>query len=149
MRRTSYAPIFAFAIAQEGQYETFQLVLPGIYDPQGVATGTPIVSGAHASGKSIPTTGWTASVVGILKAGDFLKFDNHTKVYMVTADASSDGSGSANLSIEPPLVAALVDTESITVTGVPFTVAFDGDIQEFGVRSPVLFSYQASFIEVV
>lgn len=146
--RAQFAPIFAFAVAQRGQYETFQIVPPEVAKPLGVATGTPVVSGVHLNGRTIATTGWTASTTGIMKAMDFIKFSGHAKVYMVVADASSDVSGNATLTIEPALMDSLSAGEGITVTDVPFTVAFVGDVQEYAARPPLLFDYQAKFIEV-
>ncbi|MDY7002151.1 MAG: hypothetical protein SVS15_10280, partial [Thermodesulfobacteriota bacterium] len=87
MTRDEFAPVYAFAVAQRGQYETFTFVLPGLKTPQGSIPGTPVVDGADQTGRSIDTKGWTASQSGILKAGDYIKFNGHAKVYMVTQDA--------------------------------------------------------------
>ena len=95
LTRVQFAPIQAFVIAQRGQWDNFTMLLPGHKAPQGVATGTPLVNGAGQSGRALATKGWSASVTGILKAGDFIGLTGQTKVYMVTADASSDAGGNA------------------------------------------------------
>ena len=67
------------------------------------------------------------------KAGDFIKFASHTKVYMVVSDVTSS-SGGATVTIEPPLLIALTDDSVVTYDNVPFTVYLTSDIQEFGVN---------------
>ena len=147
-RRAEFAPLWAFLVAQRGQFEAFQAVLPGHDTPQGTATGTPLAFGAAAAGATaIPTDGWTINITGILKAGDFIKFSGHTKVYMVVADANSNGSGQATLSIMPKLVAAVADNEALTVTSVPFTWQLAGDQVEQSLRAPVWVSTEISLME--
>ena len=71
-------------------------------------------------------------MTGTLKAGDFVKFASHTKVYMVVADATSS-SNASTVTIEPPLISALADNSVVTYDNVSFTVHLTNDIQEFGV----------------
>ena len=71
-------------------------------------------------------------MTGTLKAGDYIKFASHNKVYMVVADVTADGSNEATLTIEPPLITALADDSAVTYDNVPFTVHLTSDIQEFG-----------------
>ncbi len=150
LRRDELAPLFAFALKQRGQYEVFTLVPPALWSTaRGVATGTPKVDGASQTGRTVNTKGWTPEITGILLAGDFLKFDGHDKVYMVTEDADSDSSGDAAIVIEPALMESPADDEAIVVTNVPFTVAFASDVQEFALNPPNLHDFKVSFIEVV
>jgi hypothetical protein len=81
---------------------------------------------ASAGDTSVTVDGMT----GTLKAGDFIKFNGHSKVYMVVADATASA-GSATLTIEPPLRENLSDNEVITYDGVEFTVRLTNDVQEF------------------
>jgi hypothetical protein len=149
MTRSEFAPVYAFCIAQRGQYETFTFVPPVVSVPQGTATGTPLVNTAHTVGDTtIATDGWTTSTQ-ILKAGDFIKFANHSKVYMVVSDCSSDGTGAATLVIEPPLMAALSDNEAITANDVPFRVALTTDAQEYSAGPPNLYEFSIGLIEVI
>ena len=94
------------------------------------------------------TDGWNASIP-IFKAGDFLKLAGNDKVYMCTADVSSDGSGNATISIEPALVASPADDGAITHSSVSFTVALTSGIQEFSTDTSGLFSYELDFEEVL
>lgn len=149
LTRAELAPIIAFALAQRGQYETFTLTPPALWSTaRGIATGTPLVKGASQTGRSVITDGWTATKTGILLAGDFIKFAGQDKVYMVTADANSDGSGNATIAIEPALMSSPANDAAITVTGVSFSVAFAGDVQEFSIQPAYLHEYKVAFVEV-
>ena len=99
----------------------------------GVATGTPVVSGAGQTGSTLNTSGWTASTTGILKAGDVFTiagvFSINPQTYqstgqlqqfVVTADATSGAStGPAALSISPAIndgTLTTTDAEGNTVS---------------------------------
>lgn len=128
LRRDEYAPLWAFLVAQRGQYETFTIVPAGHETPRGALGGTPLAAGGTAAGlRSVPIDGLSTSVTGWGKAGDFVKFDGHAKVYMLTADVASNGAGEATLAIEPALSAAVADNEPVSLTSVPFTVALSRD----------------------
>ena len=147
LTRAQFAPIQAFVIAQRGQWDSFSMVLPGHKQPQGAASGTPLVNGATQTGRTLATRGWSANVAGILKAGDFIGITGQTKVYMVTSDANSDASGNATLVIEPALMATPADGAALIVRNVPFTLALASDTIEIGVQPPVLYSFSLSLIE--
>lgn len=149
LSRAELAPVFAFALKQRGQYSIFTFTPPALWGTaRGAAGGTPQVNLAGQTGRTVNTKGWTHGVTGILRAGDFLKFNGHAKVYLVTADANSDSNGQAALNIEPALMAAPADNEAIVVANVPFSVAFAGDVQEFDVSWPNKHAYKMSFVEV-
>ena len=138
LTRAQWAPIFAFLMKQRGQYETFQFVLPRpLHTPQGVATGSPVVNNQSGSpeelqtgSRNVATSGWTAGITGIVKAGDFLTFAGHAKAYMATADANSDGGGLATIGIEPALFEGPAHGAAITISSVQFTVALSRDSLE-------------------
>ena len=145
-KRAAFAALWAFAVAQRGQYGVFEFILPE-HPPRGVATGTPVVDGADQTGRTLATSGWTPSTSGILKIGDFLKLETQAKVYMLTADAASDGSGNALLSIEPALVSVPSDGEEVVVHDVPFTVSFAEDLVEVPVSKALLYTMAARLVE--
>ncbi len=149
MTRDQFAPIWSFLMEQEGRFGTFQVVPPDLVVPRGVATGIPNVAAPAASGTTVQTQGWTANVIGILKAGDVFKFAGHAKVYMVTADANTDATGAATLQFKPPLVQNVAGTESLVVIDVPFTMAMTGDVQEYATRAPLLYTYELDLIEAL
>ena len=125
-RSDVYGELMAFIVKQRSGKENFTIIPPEVEDARGTASGTP--NGTASAGATSITLGGTGT--GTLKAGDFIKFANHDKVYMVVADQSDISTGS--LTIEPPLTTA-VSSSDITYDNVPFTVYLTNDIQEFGV----------------
>ena len=108
--------------------------MPTTFDSQGNETGTLLVNGSHSAGDTtIAIDAFAGDGAGRLKAGDFISFASHTKVYMCVADVTADGSNEATVTIEPPLLVALADDSVVTYDNVPFTVHLTNDIQEFGV----------------
>ena len=147
LTRAQFAPIQALVLAQRGQWDTFSAALPAHKLPQGIATGTPLVRGANQQGRSLATRGWTANLAGVMKAGDFLGIAGQTKVYMVTADANSDSTGSATLVIEPALLAIPSDTANLAVRNVPFTLALGGDTLESAVAPGGIYNFSLQLVE--
>ena len=148
MTRAQFAPIHAFVLKQRGQYESFQVIPPVVGVGLGSPAGTPLVNGADQTGRTIVTDGWSNSIV-IFKAGDYLKFANHDKVYTVTADVSSNGSGAATIAIEPALITSPATDSAITYTSVPFTVALTSRVQEFSTGTNGLFEFEIDLEEVL
>jgi hypothetical protein len=148
LNRATLAALHAFLFAQRGQADTFTTTLPGHTTPQGTWLGSPVVNGAGQTGRVVALRGLTASQAAAAKAGDFLKFAGHTKVYMVTADAASDGSGLASVSIEPALIATLADGEALTTSNVPFTVALASDSLDSSLSPGGFYSLDIDLVEV-
>ena len=131
-RSDVYGELMAFIIKQRSGKENFTIIPPEIEDARGSETGTVLVNGVHAVGDTtIAMDGFASDGAGRFKAGDFLKFASHDKVYMVVADATSS-SNACTVTIEPPLITALADDSTVTYDNVPFTVHLTNDIQEFG-----------------
>lgn len=150
LARADLDSIYAFSIAQRGQYEKFTWVPKTIGTTRGLTSESPVVDGAFAVGVNAATVdGLTASTSNILRAGDFFKFSGHTKVYMVTADMASDGSGDATLNFSPKLITAVADNETITTSSVPFQVAFQSDNRQFTTDRSGYYSYELDLVEVV
>ena len=131
-RSDIYGELMAFIIKQRSGKENFTIIPPEIEDARGTETGTVLVNGVHAVGDTtIAMDGFAGDGAGRFKAGDFLKFASHDKVYMVVSDATSS-SNASTVTIEPPLITALADDSVVTYDNVPFTVHLTNDIQEFG-----------------
>ena len=124
-RSDVYGELMAFIMKQRSGKENFTIVPPEIEDARGTASGTP--NGTASAGATSITLG--GSGTGSLKAGDFIKFASHDKVYMVVEDQNDISTGT--LTIEPPLRTA-VSSSDIQFDNVPFTVHLTNDIQEFG-----------------
>lgn len=141
MTRAEFQPVFAFVTSQQGSLGTFTIVPPVISSTSGTATGTALVNGATAAGAtSVPVDGFT----GTIKAGDFIKF-GHSKVYMVTADRT----GAGNISIEPALVASVINNEIMVYNNVAFTMRLRNDIQSFGLNQFEYYTYEVDMEEVI
>tara|TARA_R100001440_G_scaffold42265_1_gene61949 strand:+ start:1453 stop:2073 length:621 start_codon:yes stop_codon:yes gene_type:complete len=131
-RSDVYGELMAFIIKQRSSKENFTIIPPEVEDARGSETGTVLVNGVHAIGDTtIAMDGFAGDGAGRFKAGDFIKFASHTKVYMVVADATSS-SNASTVTIEPPLITALADDSIVTYDNVPFTVHLTNDVQEFG-----------------
>ncbi len=143
MSRSEFSPIKAFIMKQRSQLESFTVIPPATEsDAQGTASGTP--TGTASAGATSITLGGSGS--GTLKAGDYIKFANHNKVYMVVADQSDISTGT--LTIEPPLTTA-VSGANITFDDVPFTVSLTSDIQEYNIGTTNLYVYELDVVEVL
>ena len=150
MTRAQFAPIHAFIIKQRGQYESFTLVPSVIHTGQGSPAGTPLMRGASQTGRTLATDGWTGGVA-IFKAGDYMKIAGNDKVYMVTADVTSNADPTADtpITIEPALVASPADNAAITHSSVSFTVALTSGIQEFTTGAADFYQYEMELEEVL
>jgi hypothetical protein len=150
MTRTEFAPINAFIMKQRSQIESFTYSPPTISSPLGVASGVISVNGAISAGvTSVAIDGMANSTSGVFKAGDYFRFTGQTKVYMVMADVSSNGSGQGTLTFEPPLRANVSDNAVLIYSSVDFTVGLTGDIQEFNISTENYFQYEVDLIEVL
>ncbi len=131
-RSDVYGELMAFIMKQRSRKENFTIIPPEIEDARGSETGTVLVNGVHAVGDTtIAMDGFASDGAGRFKAGDFIKFASHDKVYMVVSDVTSS-SNAATVTIEPPLITALADDSVVTYDNVPFTVHLTNDVQEFG-----------------
>lgn len=130
MTKDQFKPILGALAKARGMYQTFTIIPPNLATPSGTQLSDTTVATSAAVGEtSISLSGATASAT--FKAGDVIKFSNHNKVYMITDDATADGSGNATVSISPPLVSAITATShSAKHSNVPFNVALSNDIQE-------------------
>lgn len=142
MTRTEFNPVYAFVISQQGMLGTFTIVPPVIGNSSGDVSGTALVNATTAAGAtSVAMDG----ITGTIKAGDFIKFAGHNKVYMVTADRAGAGA----MTIEPPLVSGVTDNEAITYASVPFTMRLANDIQTYSLSSNEYYEYEIDMIEVL
>src|SRR5258708_23711123 len=90
MGKDEWNPMVAFLDEQQGQFGKFTIVWPGKEVPRGIVSGAIQVDLAQAAGaSSINLKGFGATLTGVFKAGDIIKFAGHLKVYPVTLDAHS------------------------------------------------------------
>lgn len=152
--RSQLAVLRAFAQTMRGQFNTCSFAMPTGVDDTALGTwvGTPKVNGAGQIGRTLNAKGFTPSQSGVAKADDFLQFSGDAKVYSIVADANSDGSGNAALSIEPALMQSPTDNTNLVFgTSILFTLAADDDLTEYPMRpgsaSGIFHDFSISLIE--
>ena len=144
----------AFIVKQRGAKESFTITYPSYMNAQGNETGTVLVNGVHSAGDTtIAMDGFGGDGGGRFLAGDFIKFGGHDKVYMVVSDVTSS-SNASTVTIEPPIVSALSNNETVTYDSVPFTVYLLNDVQEFNAGQAnssglPLFKFELDVIEAI
>lgn len=143
LTRSEFAPVSAFIMQQRGRLNTFTIEIPVVSDSASSATGTLAVNGAVTAGNTVIAVD---GLTGSLELGDLVKFDGHDKVYMVVAKS---GTNMTSMTIEPPLVDDIADDEEVIYNNVPMKVRLNNDVQEFGLRTDSLVSYEVDFIEAI
>ena len=150
MTRSEFAPILAFIMKQRSQLESFQYTPATMASTNGVASGVISVNGAVSAGAtSCSIDGMANSTTGVFKAGDFFRFTGQSKVYMIVADVSSNGSGQGTLTFEPPLRSNVSDNTVLIYSNVDFTVGLTNDIQEFNIGTSLYYQYEVDLVEVL
>jgi len=146
MTRAEFAPVYAFVMKQRSQKETFTVIPPVISNAQGNISGIVSTNGSHSAGD---TTIDIQNITGTILAGDMIKFNTHSKVYLVVEDATGDSNDEATITIEPPLRED-VDTDVVMLyDNVPFTVRLTNDIQIFNTGTDSLYRFEVDFIEAL
>lgn len=112
MTKADAAPWIAFFLQLKGRLNTFTASDPDWQANLGAWSGTPLVKGASQTGNSLIIDGCTNSITGWGKAGDY--FNVNSKLYRLTADCNTNGSGETTLVFEPPIYVAPADNAPIT-----------------------------------
>lgn len=137
MPRALAEPLVAALCSLNGREGTFLFGDSANKTPRGAATGTPLVNGGSQSGEDLVTDGWSAGVTGILKAGDWLQLGSGStaRLHKVLADANSDGSGNATLTLWPRIspVATPADNSAIVTSYPKGVFRLEADGQEWDV----------------
>ena len=151
MKRDDAEEWTGWLISMQGPLGTFLLGDPQGATPRGVATGTPVISGAHVTGLTeLATSGWTASQTGILKSGDWIQLGTGitARLYKIMQSTDSDGGGLATLDVFPPLKDALSGGESITTASCKGVFRLSDDEQTYSVDYTTLFGISFTAVEV-
>ena len=153
MTRAQYGPIAAHIAKQRGALIDFEVLIPEFSTTTGALTTqlVEIASGASVGATSISlksSVGSVANLTGALKAGDFVRFEGFTKVYMVTADVNFS-SGTATMNIEPGLLNAVAADKDLDYKDVVFTVFLENPVQEFSTGLANLVQYELDFREAI
>lgn len=155
MTQAEFRPIQAFVALAQGSLNEFDIVIPTVSQSQAALAGSLIASvdgdssGANSAGDTSININTNLAASNALKAGDVVRFQNHTKVYMVTTDVNTDANGNAIMNIQPALVEAVSNGETITTNNVPFRMILLNDLQEFQYGTNQLVNYEIDVDEVL
>ena len=157
MTAAEFRPVQGFIALTQGRLNEFDIVIPVV--SQSISVNRSLVSGSvtvdedsatdHQVGDTNIKVQTPISTNNILKAGDVIRFANHTKVYVVTTDCNSEADGQAVINIQPGLVEAVTDGEAVTTNDVPFRMILDNDIQEFSYTTEQYTNYEIDIREVL
>ena len=115
------AAVKAFMAQLRGKFGTFLYGDPDnlAKGNRGTATSGVLVNGAGQTGNVINLDGFAISTENVLRAGDFIQLgtDLTSRLHMVTADVTSDGSGAAAVDIEPALRSSPADNAAVVTSG--------------------------------
>ena len=107
--------------------------------PNGLGTAGVLIKGASQVGDVLITDQWPINTPNCVRAEDALKFIGDNAVYIVTADAGSDGDGEVSIPLSPPLRLSPGDDSAVTNTGVLFRSTILSRSRFEGSRSPIYF----------
>ena len=151
---TANAALLRSFFAQlRGQANKFKLQIPGINIPQsGYVGATGNVNGASQTGNSLVTNGWSNSTL-ILKAGDYFTINNTDELKLVTADATSDGSGNLTINFEPAIRTSPTTATALSIgnASIPYVLlaSDDDSAASFDVSPPVRYDMVLNATECV
>lgn len=157
-----FLPVQAFVAKCQGSLNEFDIVIPEVSTHDAHPTQVTSPNGnANAGDTSIDIISDNINKSRLLHAGDIIRFHNHTKVYMVTDDVSSNGSGVGVINFQPPLITAVTSDsagvvadsagtdDAIEINNVRFRMILSNDIQEYNYRNDGFVEYEIDVEEVI
>lgn len=143
--------LMAFIDEMQGPLTAFDIALPSyLGNSTGVYTGTISVPGSHAVGSTTVNITTPTATIGdvVLKAGDLVRFSNHSKIYSVKSDRTASPPSAVTLSLNQALRSA-VSAVTLTHTNLTMSVRFSEDIGDFSVDQREYATFSLSFNEVL
>lgn len=151
MKRDEAGAWQSFFMQLHGRKGTFLLGDPDAKTIQGSASTIISVNGDHSIGAyDVVVDGCTASSVEF-KQGDYVQFGSGatSKLHMIVADITSDGSGNATLQIEPPLKTALSDDDVVTYSNTKAVMRMDNNELNWSANHVSVYGISFSATEVL
>ena len=146
MKKDNALEYIGFLQRLQGRVHSFYGYDANHRSPSGTIAGsTLLVNGASQTGTSLVLDGGANSTL-VLKAGDFFSVNNELK--MVTADATTDGSGDVTVNFVPSLRSSPSDDASITTTNPVCTMKLTGDSTTYSINSSTIYGISFSGVEV-
>jgi hypothetical protein len=152
LKRPEAEQWIAFLLSLNGKQGTFLMGDPSGATPRGIATGTPLLNGAHAANvNSLITDGWTASQTGILLTGDYIQLGTGaaSRLHKVLADVNSDATGNATFDIWPSTSAAYSDNAALIVQNTKASFRLDENISGWSVTESILYGISFSATQAI
>lgn len=145
--RDTFCNLWAFLCKQKGRVGTFTMCLHNQEPRIKKEAGNMLVSATVATGSTMTVENFTVSSSDVIKAGDFFRIGNRSKVYMVTADADSNNNGEATIEFFPPLEAQATVGDIVYFEPV-FKVSMQNDTVDVSIPSNQTYNMSVEFIEV-
>lgn len=147
MKKTNALEYIGFLQKLQGRVHSFYGYDANHRSPSGTIAGsTLLVDGASQTGTSLNLDGGANSTL-VLKAGDFFSVNNELK--MVTADATTNGSGDVTVNFVPSLRSSPSNNASITTTNPVCTMKLIGDSTTYSINSSTIYGISFSGREVL
>jgi len=146
-------PFIAFFSAMQGQTKAFKLNVPKelINDSTHIAdSSTHTSTGSYSAGtREVTVNGFGNNLTTAIKGGNLVQFSNHDKIYIVSANGGSDGSGNCKIRIEPGLIENITSSHSLNTFSddIPLHAIFAKSEIQFDVNSALLYGFKINFIE--
>ena len=146
MKKDNALEYIGFLQRLQGRVHSFYGYDANHRSPSGTIAGsTLLVNGASQTGTSLVLDGGANSTL-VLKAGDFFSVNNELK--MVTANATTDGSGDVTVNFVPSLRSSPSNDASITTTNPVCTMKLTGDSSTYSINTSSIYGISFSGIEV-
>jgi hypothetical protein len=110
---------------------------------QSASTATPLVNGAAQTGRTLNTDGWPLSTT-VLQAGQYVTINN--QLLQLTENVTSNGSGVAVLTFEPPVRVSPADNAAIEYKN-PFCLMYMVEEPTLSVETGYVYSLSLNLRE--
>jgi len=146
MKKDNALEYIGFLQRLQGRVHSFYGYDANHRSPSGTIAGsTLLVNGASQTGTSLNLDGGANSTL-VLKAGDFFSVNNELK--MVTANATTNGSGEVTVNFVPSLRSSPSNDASITTTNPVCTMKLTGDSTTYSINTSSIYGISFSGVEV-
>lgn len=133
----------AFIAALRGRSGRFYYTPTDALESESMPAGTPLVDGATSS-PTIASRGWAANEV-LRFAGEYVSIGD--QLFMVTADATSDGTGDATLELSPDPRSTFADGQGIEYNSPRGVFQLSDDMASFQLSQNQVYAVNFNFIE--
>jgi hypothetical protein len=147
-----FGEIVGFVGQTFGQTYSFEITIPEVsytatINQANLAVTVGNITGPGAVNVTIRSNSYNANKE-ILRAGDFFKFNNHSKVYMAAVNCTADATGNATLFFSGSTVSNVAPGTALTINAVPFTAVLANGEQEYNIGGGGIIGMELDMREV-